>query len=562
MTISAPSRRGFSALRFRRSASLLALGAGLLLQQASAAGWAATATRTLPSGVLAGAAALPASTTLRISLPLALQNKAALDAFAEAVNTSGSPVFGRYLTPQQFTAHYAPSAAQANAVVAYLNAQGFSHVALASNRLLITAEGSAAAVEHAFNTHMVQLADGAQHYANSLPAQVPAALGGVVSAVLGLQNLAGVSTQLQHRGAAHPSVGLPANLLSSFTPQAYQAAYNASGTPTGSGTSIGIVTEGDLSQVTQDLRTFEAQYGLPQVPYQIVPTEAQTTDTSGIDEWDLDSQSSSGIAGDLRQIIFYNAGSLSDADLQTAYNQVVADAQVKAVNMSFGGCEALMELSGATPAADAAFEAGAAEGITFFAASGDAGASCSLLLPNAGQPVVLGSVEYPAASPWVVAVGGTSLFVNADGSYDLEAAWLSGGGGISLFESAPSWQTPVAPVINRGVPDMAMDADANLSPADVVVSGAVTSIGGTSLATPLAVGGWARMQSAHANCYGFAAPLLYQTFGTSLLKAATGFHDIVIGFNYLYPATPGWDYTTGLGSFDIGAVNQGLPACP
>ena len=72
------------------------------------------------------------------------------------------------------------------------------------------------------------------------------------------------------------------------------------------------------------------------------------------------------------------------------------------------------------------------------------------------------------------------------------------------------------------------------------------------------------METAHNECLGFAAPVLYASFGQSFGTAAKDFHDIIVGDNYVYPATPGWDFTTGLGTFDISAVNAGLPTptCP
>jgi subtilase family serine protease len=109
----------------------------------------------------------------------------------------------------------------------------------------------------------------------------------------------------------------------------------------------------------------------------------------------------------------------------------------------------------------------------------------------------------------------------------------------------------------KGVPDVAMDGDAQLSPAAIVVNGADTGVGGTSLSSPLALGAWARLQSTHSNKLGFA-PLALYPLAPGLLKAATGFRDIVVGTNGEFVATPGWDYTTGLGTFDISALDAAL----
>lgn len=530
----------------------------------AAGSWTTTATQAIP---VPAVGTLPMNPLQQIHVVVGLtpRNKAQLDALAAAVSTPGSAQFGQTITPDEFLASYAPTADQVQSVVNYLAGQGFTNIEPSANNLTVSAYGSAASVESAFNTQLVAfLSLGRSVFANIAPAQVPAALGTTVSAVVGLQSLGGMTTPLVRRD------GVPQDPLTTppYSGPQYQVAYDAGATSTGFGTTIGIVTEGDISQVPKDLRQYEAEFNLPQVPYEIVPTGLQTSDTAGTDEWDLDSQSSSGIAGNLKKIIFYNAGSLGDADLIPAYEKIVSENRVKAVNMSFGGCETIEYLSGGMLLADLAYEQGAAEGITFFASSGDGGASCQLVA-NAGEPVLLGSVEYPASSPYVVSVGGTSLLTNSDYTYDLETAWVSGGGGTSLWEVPGIWTSGVIPPVNttggmRAVPDVAMVGDPNIGGADVVVSGADTGIGGTSLSSPLAVGTWARLQSAHGNCYGFAAPIFYASFGQPFPSAAKDFHDVILGDNFLYPATPGWDFTTGLGSFDIAAVNAGLPSisCP
>jgi PKD repeat protein len=100
-----------------------------------------------------------------------------------------------------------------------------------------------------------------------------------------------------------------------------------------------------------------------------------------------------------------------------------------------------------------------------------------------------------------------------------------------------------------------MDADFVLSPAAFVSGGGNTTNGGTSLASPLSLGSWARIENAHRNKLGFAAPALY-ALSTPGVPTSTigGMTDVTLGSNGLYAATPGWDFTTGLGSFDIAAV--------
>ena len=163
----------------------------------------------------------------------------------------------------------------------------------------------------------------------------------------------------------------------------------------------------------------------------------------------------------------------------------------------------------------------------------------------------------------MVGVGGTTLLSNANGNYNTEITWNTGGGGVSLFENSPFWQQAAVPVLAntalRGVPDVAMDADPN-SGAEVYVNGAPEGVGGTSLSSPLALGVWARALSINPKL-GFASTRLYGLYdGTGVLGAypTGGYHDIVVGNNGLYSATPGYDLTTGLGTFVVDQFTRDL----
>jgi PKD repeat protein len=311
---------------------------------------------------------------------------------------------------------------------------------------------------------------------------------------------------------------------------------------------------------------------------------------TGDGEWDLDSQTSTGIAGQVKQLVFYNGTDLGDS-LLNGYHDFATQKRAKAGNMSYGGCEVLQHATDPTgdplglalfadfvSAADQLFMQAVAQGQTWFASAGDAGAACSLVVnivtPDFGVP---SQVEYPASSPYVVGVGGTSLVTDSDFNYITEVAWDAGGGGFSLNEKAPAWQGAVVPTAGapaiggRGVPDIAMVAGGpdvgtpvgffGFGGADIVSNGGHGAAVGTSWSSPLAVGVWARLQSTRCNSMGFAAPLLYALdpspgIGTS----ANGFNDIVVGNNGQYNATPGWDYTTGYGTFDITKVNSAMSA--
>ena len=106
-------------------------------------------------------------------------------------------------------------------------------------------------------------------------------------------------------------------------------------------------------------------------------------------------------------------------------------------------------------------------------------------------PAGVPSVEYPASSPFAVAVGGTTVTggLPVPGVYTSEVTWYGGGGGLSYFESKPPYQSSPVPA-RRGVPDVALDADPTAG-YQVIVSGQQVIIGGTSASAPAWNGYWA-----------------------------------------------------------------------
>ncbi len=134
-------------------------------------------------------------------------------------------------------------------------------------------------------------------------------------------------------------------------------------------------------------------------------------DTAGGAEWDLDTQSSTGMAQNVQALYLYDTTSLSDSDIANEYSKWVGDDLAQLGNSSFGECEYQAWLDGAMKVDDNLFMQAAAQGQTMFVSTGDTGASCALAptngAPMSGPPMV----EYPAASSFVVGVGGTTVVV-------------------------------------------------------------------------------------------------------------------------------------------------------
>ncbi len=558
------------ALRPVMAAALLAGGvAGLSGLSALPAGasvhhavsWHDTATRALPLREALRLGATPRDKTLTIRAVLDLRNRATLD---HRIAAGAAP-----LSRSQFEARFAPTPAEVRAVRDYLLHQGFSHLSVTGNRLLVSASGSVSDVERAFHTTLVNFKQaGRIVFANTAPARVPSRLGGTVGAVLGLNDIVAIHSTLKTTKDTKPSpavsTGLPQYNVS-YQPSQFPAIYGATPrTPTGWRTAIAIIAEGNLTQVVKDLRVAEQVNRLPRVRVTIVHAGLASPDTSGVDEWDMDTQVSTAMAHNVKRLYLYDATSLTDSDLALAINKFVAQDVARAASASLGECETFPYLDGSMFADDEAFAEGAAQGQSFFASSGDTGAACAVAgtngVPDSGPP----SVNYPASSPYVTAVGGTTLLTNSNNTYYDEIAWNAGGGGSSVWESAPYWQNGIVPgsAVGKGVPDIAMDADP-YSGVTLVIDGKESAgWGGTSLSSPLALGVWARLESAHANRLGMASVALYRTYAagscTSLSLAdicsTPAFHDVTVGTNGGFVATPGWDYTTGLGSFDIGQI--------
>ncbi|MBV8149228.1 MAG: S8/S53 family peptidase [Candidatus Eremiobacteraeota bacterium] len=550
-------------------------------------GWAATATQGVrpPSGTDLGRLRVDAIASrvlgprpITVRLGLKLRNVKELQRIVES---------GQRISHADFMARFAPSAADAQDVTSYLRSQRMRKVTVSPDRLLVSGEATTAQAETAFHTRLEAFATkGGNVYANTEPALVPERFGGMVSGVLGLNDVAKMA--LSHAFTASPCFPVdpapsPAPCVRGFSAQEVQIYYDAGSTPTGSLTTVAVMAEGNVTQAVSDLRFSEQQNGLSQVPVSIVTVGLPSSDTSGLDEWDLDSQSSTGIAGTVKHLYFYATTSLTDSDVANEYDRWVTDDLAQLGNSSFGECEYSAYLDGAMAVDDNVLIEGAAQGQTMFASTGDNGSACAVVAANGAPASGLPMVNYPASSPYVVGVGGTTALSNNDDTYLGESAWNAGGGGVSQFENSPRYMQKVqivggtvAEANLRGLPDVAMAGDPNSGGFEVWANpqiqtatgpcGNPCQIGGTSESSPLSMGVYARLQSAHNNALGFASPQLYNIYiehpsATSTLtgppptQVVAGYHDAITGSNGAYAAAPGYDYTNGMGSFDISLTN-------
>ncbi len=532
-------------MSFRRLALLVAANGAVLLAAA------APSPAAIPSAVSRGVAplrlrgasdlgALPAR-RLTITVALAPRDPRGLAAF----------VGGRHapLSARAFSARFGPAGATVRAVTSWARAHGLRVSSVSSNRTLVRLSGSSNTVARALGTrfHTFRAPGGLRYFATTGTARLPRSFARQVSAVLGLSNLGRLTTaHSQARTAGVGGIDVPR----SYGPQDLAALYNAPSAASGAGQTVAVIAAGDVSQPRRDLVTFEQRFGLPQVPWTQVNVGAASSDTSGNDEWDLDTQYSTGLAPSVSSLRVYVGSSLADADILATINRFVIDNAARQASFSAGECESLAYATGFSASVDTVLEQAAAQGQTLFTSSGDTGSFCPAGPAGVnGVPAGLPGVNYPASSPGAIGVGGTTVL----GPGPNEITWYAGGGGSSFFEPAPAYQAKAGGSflgVRRGVPDVSLDADPT-SGYRVIVGGQEQTIGGTSASAPAWQGIWARAQGAHGGALGFAGPVIYAT------EPPSAFHDIIIGHQGIYPATPGWDYTTGRGTPNISAFVAG-----
>ncbi len=344
------------------------------------------------------------------------------------------------------------------------------------------------------------------------------------------------------------------NLLSIYTPAQIRTAYGFNAPTvsalTGAGQTLAIVDAYDHPSIAADLSVFDTQFGIAAPPAFIKVgldasgTASNTTfpafDSGWSEEIALDVEWAHVIAP-AANLLLVEANSSSFGDLLAAvdyargYTGQFGGSAVSVVSMSWGGGE----FSGVT-ALDSHFTTPAGhQGVTFVASSGDYGAWYG--------------VNWPASSPNVVAVGGTTLNVaTPDGTYGSETGWSGSGGGYSNYEPEPSYQRTVQSSGVRTTPDIAYDANPN-SGYYVYVSTSSPSgwyqFGGTSAGAPQVAGLVTLANQARAQ----ASPPRGTLDGPSqVLPAlytmpATNFHDVTTGSNG-YSTRTGYDLVTGRGS--------------
>jgi subtilase family serine protease len=604
------------------ASSVSAMGAGSsdrTTLHGSAPGWA-------KAGNLVGAADPDGTVGFRAYLGW----KAGAEALAKAVSDPRSSSYGRYLTPSEFRRRFAPTQTQVGAVQSWLRSQGFKVNYTPANNHYVSAEGTVAQAEAAFGTQFGMYAvQGKTVRSPSADIAIPNALTGTVTAVVGLDDSA-VFVQTDHvvDKNAPPSAGFrnapplsaywaqfvspyayppgftdvasPATApwtVKGYTPNQIKGAYGISGYD-GAGQTVAIIDAYASPTILADVNQWSTNRGLPTMNasqlVQVVPPgvygrpQNPAQDPQGwYGEETLDVEAVHGMAPAAK--IVYVGAPNNYRDLDAAMNHVVDQRLAQIVTNSYGYATELLPPGYVKPFEDTLIQA-AAEGIGVYFSSGDTGDETARF--------GFATTEWPTSSPWVTAVGGTSLGVGQANTRVLETGWgtsdyscntttlactrtgwlYGAGGGVSRIFPEPSYQSSAGLTLSgRGVPDVAALGDPQtgllIGQTQTFPEGAHYDeyrIGGTSLSSPIFAGVMALADQKAGHPHGFANPAFYANKSSfydvlsvktavarrnynNSVDASAGTSDRLRTFDD-YSGSPtqhtnaGWDNVTGLGT--------------
>jgi subtilase family serine protease len=534
----------------------------------------------------------------RIDFEVQLRPSADAAAFATAVSTPGSALYAQFLTPAQWEQRFSPSAADVSAVIAFLRHSGFAVRGITPDRMAVDATGTASQVERAFATSVANYSvDGTTVRLMNHDLSVPTGLAGVVAGVTGVSQTLTRPALVSGPGGVPSPFAPPTPIVTAppcgafygqlldttlppfdngypspapwavcgYTPPQLRSAYDLTGAADGTGVTVAITDAYASPTLLADAQQ-SASLNDPTHPLlssqfsEFLPSSYNDGDLCGANGWyveqSLDVEAVHAMAPGAH--ILYVGAQNCEGELFGAVRTIVDEHAADVITDSW------LDLGGdllTDPATKMMFDnvltMAAGEGISVLFSSGDNGDDFTTLGAAVGS--------YPAVSPLVTAVGGTTLQIGADGQRTGEFGWstarsflcneaffslggctdaqlgtwtpidlaLDGGSGgdTSFVYPQPAYQAGVVPTslseVNgpepmRVFPDISMESD----PATGFLEGETQTfpdgarfnqfrIGGTSLASPLLAGVIARADQTAGHPLGFLNPKLYSLNGNS-----------------------------------------------
>ncbi|KUO96070.1 S53 family peptidase [Ferroacidibacillus organovorans] len=366
-------------------------------------------------------AATPANTPVTVTIVLNTVNTQALQSYIQQTTTPGSSTYHQFLSVDQFATQFGQPANVIQAITSYLSQYGITSTVFA-NHLAITANGTAGQFNRAFSVNLLNMTyDGHDFHGTKISPMLPETLAQTVLAVLGLTNYGNFSSravkplpQLARAQSTSSTSVPPGELTPAFVASHYNVNPLYKTNDFGQGQTIGIVTLASMNP--SDAYSFWNTLGLATTPNRIHlvnvnggagPVSLQT----GSDETTLDVEQSGALAPQAN-IIVYQAPN-TDYGFADAFFQAVSDNKAGSISTSWGESEPAIQATIASGQEspnynlvfnEIAMEA-AAQGISMFAAAGDAGAYDASRDMGTTQL----SVDAPADSPYITAAGGTTI---------------------------------------------------------------------------------------------------------------------------------------------------------
>jgi kumamolisin len=498
-------------------------------------------TQHVPADVASGVArrlGTPApSQTMELTFELPTRDEAGLHALLTDLYDPVSPRYRHYLSVDQFTERFGPTARSYAAVVDFARANGLVPHGYAANRRVVDVRATIANVDRALHVRIGVYRHPGETRTFFAPDREPSlALSEPILHIAGLDD---ASLPVSHvvrdmtpkTGRLAPTGSGPDG---NFYGSDMRAAYYGGTALTGSGQSLGLFEYAGYDLV--DVATYFEKVGqIDSVPIVGVSVNGANLECKGKcddAEQALDIEQAISMAPGLRQLVVY----VGHNDV-SIINQMASDDTSKQLSCSWGWNPDPVEI-------DPLFEEFAAQGQSFLVATGDY-----------GYQLKKGGV-WPADDQFVTAIGGTDVRTQGPGGpWVSEIGWAYSGGGPSPDKiPIPAYQVPFVTAANggsttlRNVPDIS--AQANTDYYSCFDGYCTTGSGGTSYAAPL-LAGYVALANELASALnqppaGFLNPFLYRIGGSG--KYPFVFHDQVLGYNGAYTAGPGFDLVTGFGS--------------
>ncbi len=519
--------------------------------------------------------ALPPSTYVLVTFSVPLRNQQLLSYYATQIATPDSSLYHHFLSQQQVSQLFYPVDSY-KSLLSYLTSNGINVVMTAADSIIV-ASGSEQQFSQLLGLSFSVYSNGTYTYYS---AEGNAKLQGIqvyssnVTSVLFahpntllteamLKSLHGIAQQFNQTFAIE---SYPLTSLSSV----YNATYMYSKGIDGKGYTIGILDFYGDPYIASQLQYFDQLYGLPDPPsFSVVPIGPYDPNlginTGWADEISLDVETAHSMApgADLKLYVANGALPLSAVIAFIQQQNAVND-----LSQSFTIPESYLSSLGASSLyfnvvlTDEYYMLGSVEGITFLAATGDAGGSGYSTSP-------WGTPGYPATSPFVTSVGGTTTYITfgKDGVIAAnQTAWSNYGfvpllvnyggstGGVSIFEPKPWYQapleTPASYPSGRMIPDVSLNANVFPGVNIIGILNQEEIAGGTSESCQLLAGLLALVMQYDNSTLGLINPAIYSMAQNKSIYSEA-FTPISFGYNIPWTANPGYNLVTGWGSLNI-----------